>query len=223
MITVQATPSAPSSASPPPPPPGGRPQGRSLTPIQRLVVAAAALPLLGIAAIAAAGALGLIRTGVMVDLSLALGEDPGMVVFAAMLCCSPVQWYLKQTQVSVRKWLGILFSGYAAANFVMFVVDRGVAASVSAPFLVAGVVAAAATVPLLLTSGRWAQRAMGIRNWRMLHKLTYLIAVALVAHVALIGEIGLTGALVAIALATRLPGCAEVIRRAGERRRNANG
>lgn len=206
---------------PPPPPPPAPPKrsGRSLSLMQRMVVGAAALPLIAIAGTIAAGAVGFISINEMVDISLVLGEDPGMVVFAAMLWCSPVQWFVKRTQIPVRKMLGILFSGYALSNFAMFVVERGLAASLSAPFLIAGSIATLAAIPLLLTSGRWAQRTMGIRNWRALHKLTYLIAFALVVHVALIGEFTLSAALIVGALIARIPSIAAAIRRSGERRR----
>ena len=189
--------------------------------VQRGVVALAAIPLIGIVATAVAGAAGLISINQMIDTALALGEEPGMFVFAAMLWCSPVQWLVGRTQVPVRKALGILFSGYAVANFAMFVVERGLAASLSAPFLIAGTIAMVAAIPLLLTSGRWAQRTMGMRNWRRLHKLTYLIAAALVLHVALVGEIGISGVLVAAGLVTRIPPVADAIQRLGKHRRSS--
>lgn len=188
--------------------------------VQRVVVAAAALPLIGVAIAALAGAAGVISTEQMIDVSLGLGEEPGMLVFAAMLWCSPIQWLVRRTQIPVRRMLGILFGGYAVANFSMFVVEQGIADSMSQPFLIAGTLAMAASIPLVLTSGRWAQRRMGMKNWRALHKLTYLIAGALVLHVALIGEIGISGVLVATALVTRIPPIATAINRLGERRRD---
>lgn len=186
---------------------------------QRAVVSAAALPLVGIVLTTIAGAIGIVAVNDMINISLALGEDPGMVVFAAMLLCSPVQWLVNRTQVPVRKWLGIMFAGYAFSNFAMFVIEEGLVASVSEPFLIAATVAMLASIPLLATSGRWAQRKMGIKNWRRLHKLTYVIALALVLHVALIGELGLTGMFVLAALLTRVPPVANAIRARGNRRR----
>lgn len=221
MTTLQAveapdppplTPSPPSSARA-----SSKRGGRSLSTVQRIVVAVAAVPLIGILATAAAGVLGFISIDQMVEISLVLGEEPGMAVFAAMLWCSPVQWLVGRTQIPLRKVLGILFSGYAVSNFVMFVVERDLAASVSAPFLVAGSVAMAASIPLLLTSGRWAQRAMGIRNWRTLHKLTYLIAVALILHVGLVGEFTFFGLFIVAALIARVPSISDAIRSRGLR------
>lgn len=205
----------------PAPPPGSKRSGRSLSTVQRIVVAAATLPLIGIVITSVAGAVGLISADQMIEVSLGLGEEPGMAVFAAMLWCTPVQWFLSRTQVPVRKMLGILFSGYAVSNFVMFVLERGLAASLSAPFLVAGMVALVAAIPLLLTSGRWAQRKMGIRRWRNLHKLTYLIAFALVLHVALAGEFTVSGVLIIAALVARIPSAANAIGDLGQRRRPA--
>ncbi len=205
------------------PPHGGsavRPKAsRPLSTAQRLVVAAAALPLVGIVATAIAAAIGIISVGEMIDIALVLGEDPGMVVFAAMLFCSPTQWLVKRTQVPVRKILGILFAGYAIANFTMFMIEEGLAASLARPFLVAGTFAMLLSIPLLATSGRWAQRQIGMKNWRKLHKLTYVIALALVLHVALVGELGLTGVLVLVALLTRVPPVTKAIRTLGDRLR----
>lgn len=186
---------------------------------QRCVVAVAALPLIGIVVTTMAGALGWISIPQMIDVALILGEEPGMFVFAAMLWCSPIQWLVKRTQVPVRKLLGILFGGYAIANFAMFVIEEGLIASLSSPFLIAGTVAMLLSLPLVITSGRWAQRKIGMKNWRTLHKLTYVIALALVLHVALVGELGLSGALVLGALLTRIPVIASAINGLGERRR----
>lgn len=186
---------------------------------QRAVVAAAAVPLVGILLTTIAGALGVISVNQMIDVALTLGEEPGMFVFAAMLWCSPVQWLVKRTQIPVRKMLGILFGGYALANFAMFVIDEGLLASLSAPFLIAGTVAMLLSIPLVATSSRWAQRKIGMKNWRKLHTLTYVIAFALVLHVALVGELGLSGALVLGALIARIPPVANAIRSIGERLR----
>ncbi len=190
---------------------------------QRGVVAIAAMPLVGIVLTTIAGALGIIPVGRMVDVALVLGEEPGMFVFAAMLWCTPVQWLVKRTQVPVRKMLGILFGGYAVANFVMFVVEEGLLASLSAPFLIAGTTAMLLSIPLLVTSGRWAQRTIGMKNWRKLHKLTYVIALALVLHVAFIGEIGLSGVLILAAMFARIPPVAEAIAGLGRRLRRGSG
>lgn len=198
-----------------------RAPGRSLSVAQRLVTTASALPLIGIVVTIAAGALGMISVDQMLDTALALGEEPGMAVFGAMLWCSPMQSLVKRTQVPVRKVLGILFGGYAVSNFAMFVIERGLTASLSAPFLIAGTAAMVMTIPLLLTSGRWAQRRMGMRNWRTLHKLTYVIALALVLHVALVGEIGVSGALVIGALLARIPPVATAIANLGEQMRES--
>lgn len=204
----------------PPRPPEPKKAGRSLSTMQRIVVGLAALPLLGIGVASAAGALGLISSDLMVEISLALGEEPGMAVFAAVLWCSPIQWIVKRTQVPVRKMLGIMFSGYAVSNFAMFVVEEDLAASVSEPFLIAGSVAMVATIPLVLTSGRWAQRTMGIRNWRTLHKLTYLIAFALVLHLALVGEFSFFALAILAALAARIPTISNAMRSYGQRPRD---
>jgi DMSO/TMAO reductase YedYZ heme-binding membrane subunit len=158
------------------------------TPLQCLVMALATVPVGIITTTVAARLVGLISTEAMVETALSAGENPGVLVFAAMFLASPVQWLTGRTQVRVRKYLGIVFFLLAAANGAMFVVESGVAAALSAPFLVAGTVALALSVPLFLTSSRWSQRAMGLKRWRLLHKATYVVAAALVAHVLLLPE-----------------------------------
>lgn len=209
QIPAAAVADAPES---PPALPERRRRGRSLSVAQRIVVAAAALPLVGIVATTFAGAVGLISVDLMIEISLVLGEEPGMAVFAAMLWCSPIQRLVNRTQLAVRKMLGILFSGYAVSNLVMFGIERGFGNALSRPFLIAGTVAVGAAIPLLLTSGRWAQRKMGMRSWRNLHKLTYLIAVALVLHLALAGEFSFFALLILVAFVVRIPAVEKVMR-----------
>lgn len=175
------------------------------TPLQLLVMALAAVPPAIITGAVSAGALGLISQEAMISLALGAGENPGTITFGAMFLASPIQWLTGRSQVRVRKYLGIAFFGLAASNFAMFVLERGLAASLGAPFLIAGLVALGLSVPLFLTSSRWSQRAMGMRRWRLLHKLTYVIAAALLGHLLMIGEFDLGSLLISFGFVARIP------------------
>ena len=149
--------------------------------------------------------LGVISVEAMIELALGAGENPGMIVFGAMFVASPVQWLTGRSQVRVRKFLGISFFLLALSNATMFAIETGAAAALSAPFLIAGTVAFSLAVPLFLTSSRRSQRIMGMKNWRTLHRLTYLVAAALLAHVILIGDIGPGALLIVLGFIGRLP------------------
>jgi len=172
---------------------------------QLVVMAIATIAPLVIAGAVGAALVGLISTGTMLAVALAAGENPGMITFGAMFLASPVQWWTGRSQIRVRKYLGIVFFLLALSNGVMFAIETGVGAALSAPFLVAGTLALVVAVPLFLTSSRWSQRKMGMRRWRLLHKATYLVAAALMAHVLLIGDIGPGFVMIALGFATRIP------------------
>ncbi|MDJ0767151.1 MAG: ferric reductase-like transmembrane domain-containing protein [Ilumatobacter sp.] len=183
-----------------------------------VLVLATIAPLVIVGAVGAA-LLGLISVGAMVAVALAAGENPGMITFGAMFLASPVQWWTGRSQVRVRKYLGIVFFLLALSNGVMFAIESGVGAALSAPFLVAGTVALALAAPLFVTSNRWSQRRLGMRRWRLLHKATYVVAVALMAHVLLIGDIGLGFVLISLGFAARVPAVKRWIQRRADRRR----
>ena len=61
------------------------------------------------------------------------------------------------------------------------------------------------STPLFLTSSRRSQRALGMKRWRTLHKTTYVIAVALLAHVALLGDVGPGAVMIALGFVARIP------------------
>lgn len=170
-----------------------------------------------VAAAIGLGAMGLIAVETMIDVALAAGENPGMVTFGAMFLATPVQWLTGHSQVRVRKYLAIMFFLLALSNFVMFLIPSGLLAAFGEPFLIAGTVALALALPLFLTSSRWAQRTMGMRRWRLLHKLTYVVALALLAHVVLLGEIGPGSLLIALGFAARTPAIRHKLERKANR------
>ncbi len=182
-----------------------RPRWWRFTPLQLLVLTLATIPPLVIAATVGSALVGLVPVETMLAVALAAGENPGMLTFAAMFLASPVQWWTGRSQVRVRKYLGIVFYLLAVSNGAMFVLERGIGSALGAPFLVAGTAALALATPLALTSSRWSQRAMGLRRWRRLHRLTYLVAGALVGHVVLLGDPDPGALLIATGFVARIP------------------
>ncbi len=186
---------------------------------QLVVLTLATIAPLVIAGVVGARLAGLVTTATMLDVAIAAGENPGMVTFGAMFLASPVQWLTGRSQVRVRKYLGIAFALLAISNGAMFGVERGVAAAIGAPFLIAGSIALAITMPLLLTSSRLAMRRLGLRRWRLLHRGTYLVAAALLLHVVLIPDIGIGFAMISAGFAARLPPVRRRLERPDSRRR----
>jgi len=182
-----------------------RPLWNRFTPLQLIVLTLATIAPMIITGAIGASLLGAISTEAMIELALAAGENPGMVTFGAMFLASPVQWLTGRSQVRVRKYLGIMFFVLALSNGAMFALETGLMAALSAPFLVAGTLAFALAVPLFGTSSRSSQRAMGMKRWRLLHKLTYGVAFALLAHVILIGDIGPGAVLITLGFIARIP------------------
>ncbi|MEM7337741.1 MAG: ferric reductase-like transmembrane domain-containing protein [Actinomycetota bacterium] len=182
-----------------------RPVWRRFTPLQLLVIGAASWPPLVAVSATIAGALGAIDVDTMIDIALAAGENPGNIIFGAMFLASPVQWITGRSQVRVRRYLGLMFFVLGLLNGLMFVIETGIGAAFSQPFLIAGSIALLASVPLALTSPTWMQRAMGMRRWQLLHKLTYLVAAALMLHVLFIGEVGVGFFMIAAGFIARIP------------------
>lgn len=179
--------------------------GRPLSRLQLAVAALATIPIAVIAVITLAAAVGVVSTETMIEVALAAGENPGMIVFGAMFLATPVQWLTGRSQIRIRKYLGVAFYLLSVSNLAMFSVDTGLGQALSAPFLVAGTFAVAVATPLFVTSTLWSQRALGIRRWRLLHKATYLVAIALVAHVALIPDPGLGSLMIIAGFLCRIP------------------
>lgn len=173
--------------------------------MQLLVLAASTVaPAVALGAIVA-HVLGMTSQEEMIDLALGAGENPGMLTFAAMFLASPVQWVTGRSQVRVRKYLGIVFYILALNNGLMFAIENGWTQLLSSPLVVAGTAAVALGLPLFLTSSTWAQRKIGMRRWRRLHKATYGVAIAVVSHAFLVGEVDLGVGLIVAGFVLRIP------------------
>ena len=195
-----------------------RPVWKRFTALQLLVLVLATIAPFIILGTITAGLLGVISLETMTGVALAAGENPGMITFGAMFLASPVQWFTGRSQVRVRKYLGIMFFLLALSNGAMFAIEAGLSAAFSAPFLIAGSRALLLSVPLFLTSSRRSQRAIGMKKWRLLHKGTYLVALALMAHVLLIPEIGPGFFLIAGGFVLRIPAVRRWLTRRDRRR-----
>ena len=93
------------------------------------------------------------------------------------------------------------------------------AAALSAPFLIAGTVAIVLAAPLFLTSSRRSQRIMGMKRWRLLHRLTYVVAAALLAHVLLMPELGPGAVMITLGFVGRVPAVRRWLTEVSRRRR----
>lgn len=190
------------------------------TPLQILVLTLASIAPIVIVVALGLGAAGLLDAHEVREAALGAGETPGMLVFAAMFSATPMQWWTGRSQVRVRKFLGIVFFLLAFSNGAMFVWESGYGRLFSRPLLIAGSLAVLAATPLFLTSSRLSQRVLGMRRWRLLHKLTYVVAVLLLVHVVLVGDVGPDSVLILLGLIARTPSGREWIHRRAELRTN---
>ena len=181
------------------------PRWHRLSTLQLAVVALATVAPAVIFGALLLGAAGVLSADTVHDVALAAGEDPGMLTFGAMFLASPMQWWTGRSQLRVRKYLGIVFFALAVSNGAMFLWHDGASDLVREPMLIAGTVAVAFATPLFLTSSRASQRLMGMRRWRLLHKLTYVVAVALLVHVLLVPEPGPGMLMILAGFVARIP------------------
>jgi len=184
---------------------------------QLAVMGLATIPLTVIATVVTGGLVGLLSHETMTEIALGAGENPGMLVFGAMFLASPVQWLTGRSQVRVRKYLGICFFALACNNGAMFAIEEGIGGALGAPFLIAGSLALVVASPLFLTSSRWSQRTLGMRRWRHLHRLTYIVAAALLAHVMMIPDIGPGAIMIIGGFVARIPAVRERLQARGRR------
>ncbi|MEN9785122.1 MAG: hypothetical protein RLZZ299_386 [Pseudomonadota bacterium] len=130
-----------------------------------------------------------------------LGADPvafvlhrlglaALIFLVAGLACTPLRAWLGWTwPLRVRRALGLLAFGYAAAHVAVYAgVDQGLDARAivkdvtERPFVTLGAAAFALLVPLAWTSTDGAVRRMGGRRWATLHRWVYPAAVLAALH-----------------------------------------
>jgi methionine sulfoxide reductase heme-binding subunit len=94
----------------------------------------------------------------------------------------------KSIFIQVRRLLGLFAWFYASLHFsaaIFYVIGWSVAELLKAfsekTYIILGILAWLAMLPLGLTSNRWSQHKLG-RNWRRLHQLIYPLAISACLH-----------------------------------------
>lgn len=105
----------------------------------------------------------------------------------AGLCLTPLRRYLGVNLLRFRRAIGLLAFCYVCLHLAVWlfldVRDAGLvwADIVKRPYVSVGMMAFALMIPLALTSNDRAVRRLGAR-WRVLHRLTYMVAILGVVH-----------------------------------------
>lgn len=128
-----------------------------------------------------------------------LGPDPvkaielqlglwGLQFLLASLCISPLR-KLGLNLIRFRRALGVMAFFYIAMHFAAWVVldmglrwDEILADLWKRPYIILGMIGLLAMAPLAATSTQRAIRRMGVAQWQRLHRLSYVAAIAGVAH-----------------------------------------
>jgi sulfoxide reductase heme-binding subunit YedZ len=119
--------------------------------------------------------------------------DTAIILLGLSLVCSPLSTYLKwKDAVKLRRPLGLYAFLYAAIHFTLFVaVDFGfdfdliVREFVEKRYLWMGLPAFIILLALAATSFKRIMKRMG-KRWKQLHRLIYLGALLVVAHLAFV-------------------------------------
>jgi DMSO/TMAO reductase YedYZ heme-binding membrane subunit len=154
---------------------------------QRVALAVAAALPGAVGALWLGFAVGLIDRTRTVEWSLALSEVPGMFILAATLWCTPLSRLTGRSFRTQRKWFGLSFAVLAVSNLAAFLVEHPLR-EMARLFAIAGLIAVAASLPLAATSTANIIKRLGYRRWKRLHRLTYLVAVAVVIHLWLVPQ-----------------------------------
>ncbi len=112
-----------------------------------------------------------------------------LVLLALSLACTPANTLFGWKQLlPLRKPLGLYAFFYVTLHFLtfswldyLFDLEFILDAIVEQKYVLIGFAAFLLLIPLAATSTRWAQRKLG-KNWKKLHKLSYLIIVLALIH-----------------------------------------
>lgn len=130
------------------------------------------------------------------DLRHSYGEASGNLLIA-ILFLSPLSKIFRirllQQLMGLRREFGIMFGYLATVHGLGYLTDPLVGPYVAEQFsssslswgerpLIFGFLAYALTLPLLFTSNNFANRLLGGRNWKLLHRIVYLMALLAVTH-----------------------------------------
>lgn len=120
------------------------------------------------------------------ELEHKLGEIALQLLIAG-LCVTPLRRYFGLNLIKFRRALGLLTFTYVGLHLLVWLVlDVGILTQIwqdilKRPYITIGMVGFALMLPLALTSNNRAVRWLGAR-WRVLHRLTYLVAILGGAH-----------------------------------------
>jgi sulfoxide reductase heme-binding subunit YedZ len=118
-------------------------------------------------------------------------------MLGAVLALSPVRVLFPRSRVVAalnrhRRAIGVSACIYGLLHFGLHVLYEGgiagLARSLSKPFIWFGLAGLSILVALALTSNNWSIRALGGRNWKLLHRLAYLAAALLIYHQSIAGK-----------------------------------
>jgi len=115
----------------------------------------------------------------------------------AVLALSPLRILFPRSRVvgalnRHRRAVGVSACVYGLLHFGFHVLYEGgldgLARSLSKPFIWFGLAGLSILVALALTSNNWSIRALGGKNWKLLHRLAYVAAVLLIYHQSIAGK-----------------------------------
>ncbi|WP_347312022.1 protein-methionine-sulfoxide reductase heme-binding subunit MsrQ [Defluviimonas sp. SAOS-178_SWC] len=129
-----------------------------------------------------------------------LGVDPvkaiehrlglwGLKLIVAGLCITPLRRFAGVNLIKYRRAIGLLAFFYILSHLLAWIVlDMGLLWAqalgdiVKRPYITMGMAGFLAMIPLALTSNDRSVRRLGAARWRVLHRLTYVAALAGAAH-----------------------------------------
>ena len=145
------------------------------------------LPLTVVFGMAASTVMGFSTTLGFVSMTAFL-SDASLLTFTAMLAMTPIMimtgWRWPQR---LKKPLGLYAFSYSGIHFIIFSGGFNfqpadiISGAVSTAMLAAGSIAFLGLMPLAITSNRWSMQLLG-RNWKRLHRLTYVVAIFILLH-----------------------------------------
>jgi sulfoxide reductase heme-binding subunit YedZ len=117
--------------------------------------------------------------------------------FGAVLALSPLRVLFANSRVVAalnrhRRAIGVTACIYGLLHFSFHVLYEGgwdgLVRSLSKPFIWFGAAGLTILVILATTSNQWSIRALGGKNWKLLHRLAYVAAGLLIYHQAIAGK-----------------------------------
>src|SRR6266496_2045264 len=115
----------------------------------------------------------------------------------AVLALSPLRVLLPRARIvnalnRHRRAIGVSACVYGLLHFALHVLYEGgldgLARSLSKPFIWFGIAGLSILLALGLTSNNWSIRALGGKNWKLLHRLAYAAAALLIYHQSIAGK-----------------------------------